>query len=133
MTAVWRDHEGWVISWWGGGLGRLLVILKGSLSRALAVARGTVLQGPVDRNPSQNGSEMNSGCQDLSGDDLGTRTKLSWLTPGTPVGFPGICCPDLHSMFGSEPRSRKAVFIPHVTRHHNLWRKQKVRQSCCLC
>ena len=86
----------------------------------------------MDGNSSQNGSEKASECQDLSGDGLGTPTELNGLAPGSPVGFPGVRCPDLHSMFRFGSRFRKVVSIPGITKYYNLWRKQKVRAVPCV-
>ena len=93
-------------------------------SPGVADARGQRHQGLVDGNSSQNGSEKASECQDLCGDGLGTPTELNGLAPGTPVGFPGVRCPYLHSMFRFGSRFRKVVSIPGVTEYYNLWRKQ---------
>lgn len=45
--------------------------------------------------------------------------ELNGLAPGTPVGFPGVRCPYLHSMFRFGSRFRKVVSIPGVTEYYN--------------
>lgn len=60
------------------------------------------------------------------------RAELNGLAPGSPVGFPGVRCPDLHSMFRFGSRFRKVVSIPGITKYYNLWRKQKVRAVPCV-
>ena len=86
----------------------------------------------MDGSALLNGSEKDSACRDLPGDGLGTPTELNGLAPGTPVCLPGVRGPYLHSVFCFGSRFWKVVPIPRVTKHHNLWRKQKVRVVTCV-